>query len=119
MILSQGDNVMVVHRRLFENDQSRIFIGEVDGHHNTLAKVTGRSWLKDKFHGDFVEKQEVRTKIISLDSSGLIIYQLPTDLDLNKIKIHHEGHGRNIIRDDNGFKLDLSDSADQLKEKSN
>lgn len=115
MILSQGDKVMVVHRRLFENDQSRIFIGEVDGHHNSLAKVTGRSWLKDKFHGDFVEKKEIRTKIISLESSGLIIYQIPSTVNLSALSIDLVGHGKNLITDHKNFNLDLSDTAEQLK----
>ena len=115
MILSQGDKVMVVHRRLFENDQSRIFIGEVDGHHNTIIKVTGRSWLKDKFHGDFIEKKEVRTKIMSLESSGLIIYQIPSSTVLSELEIKHEGHGKNIMMDKNGFQLDLSDTVEQFK----
>ena len=47
MILAQGDKVMIVHRRLYQGDNSRYFVGVVDGYSDGIAKVSGHSWLRD------------------------------------------------------------------------
>jgi len=54
MILQEGDKIMVVHRRLFENDKARYFIGIVDGYENGIIKVSGHTWIKEQF-GEFFE----------------------------------------------------------------
>lgn len=41
MILTQGSKVLICHRRLFEEDQPRLFVGIADAYEDGLAKVAG------------------------------------------------------------------------------
>jgi hypothetical protein len=86
MILNPGDKVLVVHRRLFEADTARYFLGLVDAYEAGIAKVVGTSWVKDAYSGVVIHKDEPRIKIIPINSSGFLIYQLPDDVDLDTIE---------------------------------
>ena len=45
MILEVGSKLLVVHRRLFENDKSRYFIGKVEHCEDAVARVSGHTWV--------------------------------------------------------------------------
>ena len=67
-LLAPGDKVLLVHRRLFEGDGGRYFLGTADAYDSGVVKVTGVTCVR----GDigFVKKVQVRTKIMSLGSGG-------------------------------------------------
>lgn len=114
MILTNNDKIMVVHRRLYENDHSRIFTGVVDGHNDSLIKVCGNSWVKNQYGGEYLKKEEKRTKILSLSSGTLIVYQLPNNTDLENLEIITCKEGVAYMTDHKDFKMDLSESFPQL-----
>lgn len=109
MILHEGNKVLVVHRRLFETDRPRFFVGTVDGYEAGVAKVSGFSWVKDQFVGKFVEKENERCKIVSLSSGTLIVYQLPNELNLATLTLDTDEHGRVWLTDRSSFKMDLTE----------
>jgi hypothetical protein len=74
MILKEGDKILVGHRRLFDKDAVRFFIGQVEAFEAGLVKTTGHSYVRDAMGGQVVEKAEQRTKILSLSSGTLIVY---------------------------------------------
>jgi hypothetical protein len=63
MLLAEGDNLLIAHRRLFGKDESRFFIGKVIAYGAGLVKARGHSFVRDVISGRIIEKAESRTKI--------------------------------------------------------
>lgn len=114
IFLEPGDKVMVVHRRLFENDRSRYFIGTVDGFNeeNGLLKVTGHTFCETR-RGQFAKKAGARTKILSLTSGTLIVYQLPLATSLDTLTLAYDTVGGLWLKDGAHLALDLSESVSE------
>lgn len=87
MILETGDSILVSHRRLFDSDEARYFVGEVLACEGSLVKVHGYSFVRDLANGHIVKKEEQRVKIFSFSAPGQIVYQLPEDIDLKEVEI--------------------------------
>lgn len=108
MLMAADTKVLVVHRRLFSEDQGRFFVGVVDGYENGVAKVTGRTWSQDQY-GSFVKKDDLRTKIISLASGTLIVYQLPNSTSLASVQLRTDPEDRVILTDGKDLAMDLTE----------
>ncbi len=108
MILEQGEKVLIVHRRLFEEDHPRFFTGIIDAFEQGLAKVTGYSWIRNQFEVPTYQKGEKRTKICAL-SSGTVV--------MESMNIETDKDGRVMLCDGNHFKLDISESHHNHKVK--
>ena len=87
MILETGDCILVSHRRLFDGDEARFFVGEVLVCEGDLVKVRGYSFVRDLANGHIVKKEEQRVKIFSFSAPGKIVYQLPDKIDLENVDI--------------------------------
>jgi hypothetical protein len=109
MILSVGSKVLIVHRRLFESDHPRYFVGQVDGYESGIAKVTGYTWVYDPMDGKLDMKGDSRTKILSLVSGGLICYELPTEMRIESLVFKYDGKSLTLT-DSKKFKMDLSEN---------
>ena len=107
MLMAADSKVLVVHRRLFETDQSRYFVGRVEGYDAGVAKIRGRTWSRDQY-GRIVKKADERTKIVSLSSGTLIVYQLPFDTDLEALEIDVSDE-KVVLSDGKNFAMDLSE----------
>jgi hypothetical protein len=86
MLLKKGDKILVAHRRLFENDDVRFFMGQVDDYEGGIFKVKGHSFVPDIISGQMIEKADERTKILALSSGTLLVYQLPDAVALEGLK---------------------------------
>jgi hypothetical protein len=86
MCLTEGNIILVMHRRLFEKDESRFFLGRVDAYEAGIAKVTGHSFVRDILGGKVIEKMETRTKIFAIASGTLIVYMLPGDVAFEALR---------------------------------
>ena len=111
MILDNGDVILINHRRMFESDTNRTFVGVVDGYEGGVVKVTGYTWCRNHFGGAYQKKEEKRTKIFSISSGLYIIYQLPDALDVEKLYINQTKRGESILTDGQEFSMDLSESV--------
>ena len=78
MLLEPGNHLLIVHRRLFETDHSRFFVGKVEGYDCGIARVSGYSFGRDHLNSKFVRKPDLRTKLIG-------IYCLPNDISLDDV----------------------------------
>ena len=87
MMLESGDTVLIAHRRLFEGDAARFFIGRTIACEGPLFKAEGYSFTRDLSNGHIIKKEEKRIKVLSLSSPGQIVYQLPGDIELESIDI--------------------------------
>jgi hypothetical protein len=110
MMLKEGDKSLIAHRRLFEKDDMRLFVGRVDAYEAGIVKATGHSYLRDMMGGKVVEKEEQRTKILSLSSGTLIVYQLPDHVTMDALKFV-AADGRLSLTDGKKFTMNLSEST--------
>jgi hypothetical protein len=97
-MLEVGTKLLISHRRLFEKDQPRCFVGEVSAYSAGIVKVTGYSFVRDPLRGDFIRKNDPRTKIISITSGAFLVYQLPDETDIECLTF--EPHDADILLTD-------------------
>ena len=110
MLVEPGTKILISHRRLFETDAVRFFIGQVDGYEAGIARITGYTWLRDGLDGTFHRKSDPRTKILSLSSGSLMIYQLPDTVDIERAQFKH-ANNHIWIADGESFKMEMSETA--------
>ena len=108
MILKQGEKVHVIHRRIYEKDHHRHFIGVVDVYHQGVARITGHVYTVDAVKFAFVKRPEVRTRLISVISGDVLVNVIPSKVNLEKITYKQE---RKAVRvsDGSDWHLDLSE----------
>ncbi len=110
MILKKGEKIHVIHRRNFESEARRHFVGVVDFYENGVARVTGNVFAVDRSKYAFVRRPESRTRIISLSSGDVLVNVLPPDVDL--AKIHYKVENKvTRVTDGANWHLDLSEVA--------
>ena len=109
MILQEGNKVLVVHRRLYETDDARFFIGTVDGYEAGIAKVSGYSLVKDSFSGELIEREDQKTKIFAISSGTLIVYELPMDVKISDLRFEVKEGGKLWLTDGKNLMMDLSE----------
>ena len=107
-MFNHGDLIFASHRRLFEGDQVRFFIGRVDLYEAGLVKATGRSYVRDIVSGEVLEKPERRTKILSLSAGALIVYQLPEATEIDALKFV-DSEGALVLTDEKDFTMNLAE----------
>lgn len=108
MLLSTGTKLMICHRRLFAEDQLRFFFGTVETYDDGIAKVSGFTWTRDATHG-FQRKSDRRTKLISVASGSLIVYQIPDEVDVEEVRVEQPGGHAVLATDGSKFRMDLSE----------
>ena len=86
MLLKKGDKILIAHRRLFEHDEVRFFLGEMDDYEVGIVKVRGHSFVHDKTSGSFIKKTDTQVKILSLSSGTLLVYQLPEPVVIDALR---------------------------------
>ncbi|MBI3848847.1 MAG: hypothetical protein HY298_00945 [Verrucomicrobia bacterium] len=108
MILKKGEKIHVIHRRLFEKEPHRHFIGVVDEYENGVARVTGHVYTVDAVRFAFVRRPEKRTRIISVVSGDLLVNVIPESVDLESIVYKQEAKSVRVT-DGGDWYLDLSE----------
>lgn len=108
MFMNPGDVVLLSHRRIFQNDEPRYFLGRVLESEGPLLKVTGFTFVRDVSNGSIVKKDEVRTKVLSLASPGYIVYQLPQDVDVDHADFRNY-EGEAVLMDGERELMNLSE----------
>jgi hypothetical protein len=98
MLLERGDAILVAHRRMFQQDESRYFLGQVIAIDHELLKLEGFTFAQDLGSGHVVRKDEMRVKLLSLASPGFLFYQLPDVEEISSLQIVTEA-GEVILRD--------------------
>lgn len=108
MILQKGEKVHMIHRRHYEKDHHRHFVGVVEAYEGGVARVTGNVYTVDPVKFTFVRRPEKRTRLVSVISGDLLINILPPTVNLDKITYKQE---RKAVRvtDGSDWHLDLSE----------
>ncbi len=108
MLLKEGDKILVAHRRLYERDEARYFVGRVEGYEAGVIRATGHTFVREQMCGRVIEKAEKRTKLLSVASGTLLIYILPEPVALERMRFVSE-LGRLVLTDGNGFTMNLAE----------
>jgi hypothetical protein len=108
MVLKAEDKVLIVHRRLFEKDSTRFFVGTVEDCEAGLAKVTGFTFSKDMMTAHVHKKDDPRTKIVAIGSGTVLVYVLTGDPQIDKLQFVQSGTKFKLI-DGNEFQMDLTE----------
>ena len=70
MVLNDGEYLHIIHRQLFPNDARRHFVGTVEGHEGNLVRVKGYLFAMDSSHSQFVRREDLRTRVVSLNDGS-------------------------------------------------
>lgn len=108
MVLEKGEKIHVIHRRYFQAEARRHFVGVVDEYDGGVARVTGFVYTVDRTKFAFVKRPERRTRIVSLVSGDVFINILPTEVDIDNIMYQQENKTVRVT-DGSDWHLDLSE----------
>ena len=108
MVLSKGEKVLIIIRRLFENDLRRHFIGEIEEVSSELIRVSGYTFIFDENQKEFKRRGKSQINIFSLVDAGIEVILLPKDIILDEIWYTINGKGHRIITDKKSFHMRVS-----------
>lgn len=108
-ILKPGEKIHVIHRRRFEKDIRRHFVGTIEAYEAGVARATGYVFVVDELNEHlFTKRPDRRTKLIPLASGDVIVNVLPEDLDTEQVR--YELDGRKLwVTDGNGWRMDVKE----------
>ena len=85
-LLRPGERIHVIHRRLFDKDIRRHFIGEVDFYDSGLIRATGYVFAIDENQGhNFTRRPDKRSRILSLNDGSLIVNVIPLLVNIESV----------------------------------
>src|SRR2546426_5880866 len=106
MILNTGEYVHIIHRQLFVDDVRRHFVGTVESHEGTLVRVKGYLFAMDPKRNEFVRREQLRTRVISLDDA-VIVNVLPAHVKIDQITYTHRPNGDIHVKDGTDWHFDI------------
>jgi hypothetical protein len=105
--ISQGDRVVVIDKRLFRDDNTRIFVAIVEEFDGEAIRARGFGYHISPYEVAGMERRgEERVRVISM-SSGDIIFVLPPDQDITRLQLKRSPKSMNLT--DGVYAMDLSD----------
>jgi hypothetical protein len=108
MILKPGEKVHIIHRRNYEKDRHRHFIGTVEFYDLGVARVTGHVYTVDPVKFSFMKRPEPRTRLVSIVSGDVLVNILPAKVKLDNI-IYKQERKAVRVTDGSDWYLDLSE----------
>ena len=85
-LLSPGEKIHVMHRRRFEKDVRRHFVGEVETDEQGVARASGYVFVIDDLSKHlFVKRPDRRTKFVPIGPGDVIVNVIPQTLDLERV----------------------------------
>jgi hypothetical protein len=110
MVLRPGEKIHIIHRRHFEAEPHRHFVGVVEAYENGIARVTGHVYTVDPIKFAFFKRPEQRTRVVSLSSGDVLVNILPTTVNLDKVVYKQEKKSVRVTDGSDWF-LDISEIA--------
>jgi len=107
-VLTVGEKLHIMTRRLFADDVHPHFVGEVCAASGSVFKAKGYSFVFDSGTNSYVKHPKDRTRLFSLSNAGYIITVVPRDVDLNVLSYRTVG-GRLAITDGRDFLLEINE----------
>ncbi|HKM99589.1 MAG TPA: hypothetical protein VJX23_03680 [Candidatus Binataceae bacterium] len=105
--IREGDRVVIIDKRLFRDDNTRIFVGIVEECDDRSIRARGYGYHVNPYEVAGQERRgEERVRIIS-PPAGDIIFLLPRDQDISKLQLKRSPRAMSLT--DGQFAMDLSD----------
>ena len=105
--IREGDRVVVIDKRLFRDDNTRIFVGVVDDVEGDLLRLHGFGYHVSPYEVAGTERRgEDRVRVITL-ASGDIVYLLPREQDIARLQLKRSP--KSMALTDGRYSMDLSD----------
>ena len=108
-ILNPGEKIHVIHRRHFEKDARRHFVGEVESYEHGIARASGYVFVVDDLNKHmFVKRPDRRTKLIPISSGEVIVNVIPESVDVERV--HYELQDRALhVTDGKSWRIDVKE----------
>jgi|SRR3990172_8478607 len=107
-LIQARDRILVVDRKLFQDDNTRLFIGVVEDHDGDVVRLRGYAYHINPYEVAGTERRaEERVRMVSL-SAGDIIYVLPRDVDIATLQVRRSPK-QLIVADGKSLMFDLSE----------
>ena len=84
MVINVGEYVHIIHRQRFQSDGQRHFVGTVEGYEGALVRVKGYLFAMDSAHSQFVRREQLRTRVVSLNDA-VIVNILPAHVKIDQM----------------------------------
>ena len=107
-VISVGDKVHIITRRLFEGEVLRHFVGEVTRISGTLQEVQGFAFVHNRGTNEYKKRPELRTRIFSLGQADFIVNKIPPGTAVESLEYRYI-ENRLVITDRKGFSLDINE----------
>jgi hypothetical protein len=107
-ILAPGEKIHVIHRRRFDQEPHRHFVGVVNDYREGVLRMTGHVYAVDTTTYQFIRRPEQRTRVASVVSGEVIVNVIPVSVDLSKITYRQEGSAVRVS-DGSDWHLDISE----------
>ncbi|KPJ86180.1 hypothetical protein AMJ57_00225 [Parcubacteria bacterium SG8_24] len=107
-VLSAGEKVHIIERRVFAGQPRRHFIGEIKVATPHAIRISGYAWLYDIKSGTYVRRPGLRLRVIYL-GAGMIINLIPQEVDIDSIRYTKDESGIARITDGKEYGLDLNE----------
>ena len=105
--IGEGDRIVLIDRRLFKDDNTRIFVGNVEETEGTLVRARGYVFHVSSYEVAGQERRgEERVRIFSM-GAGDIVYRLPKEVDISRLTLKRSP--KSMTLSDGTYALDLSD----------
>ncbi len=106
--LRDSDRVLIIDRKLFKDDNTRLFVGVIEEYDEGTIRVRGIPFHLSPYEISGAERHgDERVRIISL-SAGDLIYVLPRHLEVSKVQLRRSPKSL-ILTDGEAMSLDLSE----------
>jgi hypothetical protein len=106
--LHDNDRVLIVDRKLFKDDNTRLFVGVVEEYDEATIRVRGVPFHLSPYEISGAEPHgDERVRIIALNA-GDLIYLLPRAVDVSKVQLRRSPKSL-ILTDGGAMSLDLSE----------
>jgi len=106
--LRDGDKLLVIDRKLFKDDNTRLFVGTIEEYDEVAVRLRGYPFHLSPYEISGAERHgEERVRIISI-SAGDLIFLLPRELDCSKVSLRRTPKSL-MLTDGENLALDLSE----------
>ncbi len=107
-LVQAGDRMLVVDRKLFNDDNTRLFIGVVENHDGEVVRLRGYAYHINPYEVTGTERRaEERVRVVSL-SAGDIVYVLPHEVDIATLQVRRSPK-QLLLTDGKSLMFDLSE----------
>ena len=107
-LVQTRDRILVVDRKLFRDDNTRLFIGVVEDYDAGVVRLRGYAYHINPYEITGTERRaEERVRIVSL-SAGDIVYVLPREIDLAALQVRRSPKTL-LLADGQSLLFDLSE----------